>query len=358
MNRIVIIGNGFDKAHSLSTGYNDFMDYLVDSIATFEKVNRNSYKPNIKGKKCSNEDKRGYIHKVTEGGGEDNWIGARQVGTTLEFKLEPNSCYHIKSIYFKSLIDENSKLGYWSDLESHYFQTLYKHKESPNDILTINSEFEHLKKLLFEYLKTEVEDNVGYQNDYEIHETNPIYEMFKLGHNDFEFEKTYFITFNYTAKILNQYLMWLRKNGNEEKYPLYPIHIHGDLTNPNNPIVFGYGDENSPEYKELELLQNNKLLSNFKTFQYLRSNKYTEILGLLEESDENYIQIIGHSCGLCDKALLRTIFQHKSVKYIEPTYYNDESKYFENLYNISRIFDDNTLMREKIIPLSDTFKIG
>ncbi|MCG8839007.1 hypothetical protein G1K37_11685, partial [Tenacibaculum dicentrarchi] len=32
MNRIIIIGNGFDKAHNLPTGYGDFMNYLRDSI--------------------------------------------------------------------------------------------------------------------------------------------------------------------------------------------------------------------------------------------------------------------------------------------------------------------------------------
>lgn len=26
MNRIIVIGNGFDKAHGLATGYNDFID--------------------------------------------------------------------------------------------------------------------------------------------------------------------------------------------------------------------------------------------------------------------------------------------------------------------------------------------
>lgn len=82
-----------------------------------------------------------------------------------------------------------------------------------------------------------------------------------------------------------------------------------------------------------------------------------QVLGLLEESNEIYVQLIGHSSGLCDKALLRTIFQHKNVKHIESVYYEDERRYFENLYNISRIFDDNTLMRKKLVPLEDTYML-
>lgn len=352
MNRIVIIGNGFDKAHSLPTGYGEFLNHLTDSIAKFERIDSFGHKPIINGRECGKN--RGYYHRLTADGKEDNWIGVKQIQNELKYKLTVSP--HNKSIYFKSLFQENERLGYWSDLESHYFQTLVKHKDSEEEITLINSEFKHLKKLLFNYLKSEIEDNTGFEKKYNIHSINPIYDMLKLRHNDYIFEKNYFVTFNYTSKILNQYVMWL-KDSNEKQFPLLPIHIHGDLYNPTNPIIFGYGDENSLEYKELELLQNNELLTNFKTFQYLRSNKYNEVLGLLEESEENYIQIIGHSSGLCDKALLRTIFQHENVIHIESTYYKDESKYFENLFNISRIFDDNTLMREKLIPLSDTFKI-
>ncbi|MCG8839047.1 hypothetical protein G1K37_11900 [Tenacibaculum dicentrarchi] len=354
MNRIIIIGNGFDKAHNLPTGYGDFMNYLRDSIAKYEPTYRNQWKLINNGKECGNN--RGYYHRLNNKK-EDLWLGVQQIQNKPEFKLKTNPHSSEKSIYFKSLFEENEKLGYWSDLESHYFKLIISNKDSIEKIELINREFSHLKTLLFEYLKLEIDNKTGIGNEYDIHSINPIYDMLKLQHNDFEFEKNYFITFNYTSKILNQYLFWLRDGIGKEKFPLMPIHIHGDLTNPENPIIFGYGDENSKEYKELELLQNNRLLENFKTFQYLRSSKYNEVLGLLEESNEVYVQIIGHSSGLCDKALLRTIFQHENVKYIEPTYHKEESRYFENLYNISRIFDDNTIMRKKIIPLSETFKI-
>ena len=89
-----------------------------------------------------------------------------------------------------------------------------------------------------------------------------------------------------------------------------------------------------------------------------------EVLGLLEivsasgRGEGIHIQLIGHSSGLCDKALLKEIFQHKNVKHIESVYHKDEGEYFKNLYNISRIFDDNTIMRKKMICLEDTFMIG
>ena len=33
MNRIIIIGNGFDKAHDLATGYKDFIDNYWTNIS-------------------------------------------------------------------------------------------------------------------------------------------------------------------------------------------------------------------------------------------------------------------------------------------------------------------------------------
>nr|WP_081927679.1 AbiH family protein [Nonlabens ulvanivorans] len=34
MNRIVLIGNGFDLAHGMKTSYNDFIEYLWEDILT------------------------------------------------------------------------------------------------------------------------------------------------------------------------------------------------------------------------------------------------------------------------------------------------------------------------------------
>lgn len=356
MNRIVIVGNGFDKAHGLPTSYADFTDYLVNSIVKYVPGKyANSKKIEVAGKQCGN--KNDLYHRLDQNKEEDPWICARKLKNKFSFELEVNPHSEQRSIYFESLFSDNRKNGYWSDLEAHYFQTIYKFRDTPRSIKIINKEFEHLKKLLREYLKNEVDDKTGDGKMYEINTIHSIYQMLKNGHNDFEFDKNYFINFNYTSKILNQYRFWLNDIIGTENYPVNPIHIHGDLINSQNPIIFGYGDENSSHYNELELLLNNDLLVNFKTFQYLRTGVYKKVLGLLEESENIYIQIIGHSSGLCDKALLRAIFQHKNVKFIESTYYDNESKYFENLYNISRIFDDNTLMRNKIIPLNETFLI-
>jgi hypothetical protein len=356
--KLVIVGNGFDLAHGLPTGYSDFMANIASSIIRKQVLSR-GYRYEPIGKQCG--DHSNYYHKLTNNE-EDPWIGMSKNNDAPQFEVNPHS--EVSSVYFQKLFQEFQMSGFWSDLETHYFNLLKtfglmrtsNSTSKSKQISALNTEFEHLKNLLKNYLKDSVENEVGSGKTYEISKEHSIYKMLNNGHNDYEFESQHFITFNYTEKILNQYIFWLRNKYGENNVP-NAFHIHGDLVNPDNPIIFGYGDENSTEYKDLEANGDNNFLRNIKTFQYLRSNRYRKILGLLEANDNIYVQIIGHSCGMTDKALLRSIFQHHHVKHIESTYYSNESRYFDNLYNIARIFDDNTLMREKLIPLEETFKI-
>nr|WP_321237569.1 AbiH family protein [uncultured Psychroserpens sp.] len=353
MNKIVLIGNGFDVAHGLPTRYSNFLDSVRDSIVIKIYTSTSSYRHEILGQSCKRD--RSFIHKLDENGKEDPWLGAviNQKSHKIELRTNPHATNN--SIYYKSLFSDKSLNGYWSDLEYHYFKTLNKNSANPKAISIINEEFEHLKTLLFLYLKNEVENKIGEDDGY-ISDNHSIFHMLSEGHNNFSFNKHFFVNFNYTSKIVNQYVTWLRQLKGKENIPL-AVNIHGDLVNPSNPIIFGYGDDNSEEYKGLQNLKENSLLQNFKTFQYLRSSRYKQVLSLLETSTELYVQIIGHSCDITDKALLRTIFQHPNVQFIEGTYYESEGRYFEKLYNISRIFDDTSLMRQKIIPLEQSFMI-
>ena len=66
---------------------------------------------------------------------------------------------------------------------------------------------------------------------------------------------------------------------------------------------------------------------------------------------------MGHSCGLSDRTLLNTIFEHKYCRSIKVYYYQwkDEEtneikdNYTEIIQNISRHFNKKKLMREKIV---------
>ncbi len=336
--RIILLGNGFDLAHGLPTKYSDFMEYLKETLR-----NQKNKPFTIVGQVLEGEfENDDFFPLLDSGRNKDPWIGGR---TLPELRLAVNPYAKPSSIFFASLIAEHKRMGSWADLESHYFKVLYKHREEEEKVKTINEEFDHLKKLLEKYLTAEVEEKR------ERRFNGRIYEIFNRFYPYPEsFKKTHVVTFNYTATAYNYSSL-------ENRDFVDITYVHGMLGDKNNPIIFGYGDENSEEYKELELLDNNELLKNFKTFQYLRTKGYKKVLGLLDNADEIFVQIIGQSCGLCDKALLRTIFHHPNVKKIEAIYHEKEDNFFQNLYNISRIFDDNTLMREKLISLETTTKI-
>ncbi len=64
---------------------------------------------------------------------------------------------------------------------------------------------------------------------------------------------------------------------------------------------------------------------------------------------------MGHSCGLSDRVLLSTIFEHDNCKKIRICFYGDpqgQNDYTSKTYQISRHFNNKALMRERIIPFN------
>jgi hypothetical protein len=59
-----------------------------------------------------------------------------------------------------------------------------------------------------------------------------------------------------------------------------------------------------------------------------------------------------HSCGLSDRTLLNTIFEHNNCRSIKVFYHqkkNGTDNYTEIIQNVSRHFNKKKLMREKIV---------
>jgi len=136
------------------------------------------------------------------------------------------------------------------------------------------------------------------------------------------------------------------------------INIHGKLNDPDNPIIFGYGDEMDPHYEKIENLNNNEFLRNIKSFGYFRTDNYQKVIRFIEGVyNEFTVKILGHSCGLSDRILLNTIFEHPNCKAIKIYYYQKsetENDYFEKTQEISRHFKASGKgdMRTKIVPFS------
>ncbi len=113
----------------------------------------------------------------------------------------------------------------------------------------------------------------------------------------------------------------------------------------------------------IEESNENEKLEYFKIFQYLNSDSYSKLFEFI--SDEEYeIVIIGHSCGLSDKSLLKKVFENEFCKKITFFYHqwlnnetnNIEDNFKELTKNVSRYFSDKSRMLDIVENKIESYK--
>lgn len=342
MNNLIIIGNGFDLAHELETSYNHFIEHLVNSHCKDEECYKDLFKlPNyisdyshLKNEILSYT----YRHPYTNLSGESyNWLETDAESAVRNMELE--KC-PFKSILISSLI-RHSSLNNWCDIEEHYFQLLNTNKigeiyfENPKQL---NDDFELIKKHLEEYLIEQEK------------EAKPI-ESYQEFFSNINSPNTLILNFNYTHTIENLY----RKEITKSKI----IHIHGELQNPKNPIIFGYA-ANHKESRDLLDKNDKEYLRNIKKQLYKRTDNEYNLSKYLSDHKNIYLSILGHSCGLSDKLILEQILNHENIhdkdRSIRIFYYKEYESYFETQVNIDRIMNDDERFRTLIVDFESTDK--
>lgn len=408
MNRLIIIGNGFDKAHGLETSYPEFMNWYWDQ---WQEKLAYSDKRFEDDKLCS--------FKLTEGCslwymafgnnfGIDVW-SYNGVGLK-NFLSSKNGCEFKQSLFLEN-INKSIDLKGWVDIEEEYYNLLKSsfnhaiHKVYYKDPEKLNAELLELTKYLVDYL-SDIQNNSTYEpldgierlfyspilsRDISVSRLkefdNHIINNLKLDRptiaklnkryydNNIEYQMQKLVEFkqqDYDNSIIldkikndrhlleslsfpNKILVLSFNYTNTEslyvkdKEGVNVVHIHGDLTNPGS-IIFGYGDELDDDYKELQKTNNNEYLKNIKSIRYLESERYREVLEFIESSPYQ-IYILGHSCGTSDRTLLNTLFEHRNCISIKPYYYQKDGhdNYLDLVENISRNFTDMKLMRDIVV---------
>ncbi|MBK8548185.1 MAG: hypothetical protein IPL63_12705 [Saprospiraceae bacterium] len=92
------------------------------------------------------------------------------------------------------------------------------------------------------------------------------------------------------------------------------------------------------------------VFTHIKSFDYFKTDNYSKLLAFLESEFDVYI--MGHSCGLSDRTLLSTIFEHENCRKIKIFYHDNAENYRKTTYEISRHFTDKALMRERVLPIT------
>ncbi|WP_330443240.1 AbiH family protein [Flavobacterium sp. C4GT6] len=377
MNRLVIIGNGFDLAHGLPTGYNHFInDYWIN---VFNNVNNKGISYDDDLFSLALTFKSQHSREVLE------WfLGIKNYKEFKSFlikcKMNKNSSFSLRvrfgNSFFQSINDHFS-IKNWVDIENEYYRLLKGCLEEFDDVKVkkLNREFEQVKNLLEQYLNENINSRFDFKSPSE--NSNLLTELFdvqtrktdlylkefsyrdqgevkrnlsqsKLSYDNEKGEKCLFLNFNYTSTADNYC----------EAMNTFPhiyggcriIQIHGRLNDSENKINFGFGDEMDDDYKKIENKDDNEYLRNIKSFQYLQNSNYKDMLDFVE-SEIFQVYIMGHSCGLSDRILLNKIFEHHNCKSIKVFYYKngDWDNYTEIIQNISRHFNKKEMMREKIV---------
>ena len=170
-------------------------------------------------------------------------------------------------------------------------------------------------------------------------------------------ENILFLNFNYTNSHRPYVDHQMTDNFGDHSSPATSsISIHGSIYDQeNNPIIFGFGDELDEEYKDIENLNDNRYLENIKSINYLESGSYKSLLQYIE-SGYYEIFIFGHSCGISDRTLLNTMFEHDNCASIKVFYHEREDggdNYSDIVRNISRNFNDKVKMRDRVVNKGD-----
>lgn len=402
MNRIILIGNGFDLAHGLKTSYRDFIDWYwnewLSSLRESEKQKEGDELCRFVLDSCLPW-KDFLSRKALTKSSLNGRMFFSELKKDFSFKLESSELF--------SEISKSVETKGWVDIENEYYKLLNysfdrKRYKKPN-VKDLNEQINFLQDKLVQYLnsvaiekkiwkkhisdiiygpieykdisisniKTLIEhiirdltctdselkmkiglyglSNTDNKNLLEFRQGQSCEESLvrlNLMANKFPREfflpnEILFLNFNYTNTT--QLYLPIPKPGFEIN------HIHGELTNPDS-VIFGYGDELDENYKNISNLNDNEYLRNFKSIKYLESDRYRKALQFMNAAPYQ-VFIMGHSCGNSDRTFLNTLFEHKNCVSIKPYYYKngDKDNYLEIVQNISRNFTDMKLMRDRVV---------
>lgn len=381
MNRLVIVGNGFDIVHELETKYEHFLKaYLIKHIKNLEiNLNKGSidnlievkYVDNCRlynGEKVTDLFDDFSLNQLLESeylSIQNKWEKSSNgwnYGITTERGQNCFISIIIKSRLFGELISERK----WTDIEKTYFDMLIdmfkesKEKKSFTNKYTVydlNKDFDFLKSKIVEYLN-EVNESIPTNFNYSgvLHKCFDIPEQkyFKryISNGNYENNKKLyniiFVNFNYT-KLLELCIVKLKGVNPDVNVEYFPI--HGSLNNPET-IIFGYGDDTNKHYQDLEDEDNEEYLKNIKAFYYPNESHYKDLINTLY-GQEFDVFVIGHSLGLSDRVLLKTIFEHENCKAIKLFHRGSKESQFSKRIALSRHFTDKIKMRSKIVDYSD-----
>ncbi|MBF0760170.1 hypothetical protein IR148_03825 [Dysgonomonas mossii] len=384
MNRIIIIGNGFDKAHNLRTGYIDFiddywsnftneirdiigeqygMDTMIrpysDSCVSLEKKTKSDVMQNKSLFYCEKENPYNELLSYIE---EYNKVFS-QKHVSLNFKNK-----------FFEYISNQCSLTSWLDIENEYYDALKRLllEESSikrnEKIIELNKEFESIQDLLEKHL-VNVTENVEIEKHQSIQEAfssviefddiatckqtefvDSIFsDMYRFDNlMNFEQDKETDPQYNICSTVDEERMYFVEKklknqNFKEEYCMPYTLILNFNYTKTAERL---YTNEEM-NYKVINIHgelqnQNNQIIfgygdeldDDYQKIEKLQDNDFLEnIKSIKYHKTRNYrdllefiksgiyqVFVMGHSCGNSDRTLLNTLFEHNNCASVKVYY--------------------------------------
>nr|WP_315254406.1 AbiH family protein [uncultured Flavobacterium sp.] len=225
MNRLVIIGNGFDLAHGLPTRYKDFIDDYWENIKDTNHNELVTFNLGCYGEFNGHKNLNDLIDLIAN----INSDFRREGIEIYKFKehLQPLTDNRIQILQYKNVLFKliNQRvIENWVDVENEYYRELKEivkssvsFEDKKRHIRILNKEFEEVKNLLEKYLKEKIivdkkrimtisnlfKINSG-SDEYFSEFPSQDFEELKDFYNEYNEEKrkqviTYCLNFNYTT---------------------------------------------------------------------------------------------------------------------------------------------------------------
>jgi len=368
MNRLVLVGNGFDLAHGLKTSYNDFILWYIKKcyVKAFDKGN---YKDNVleinknyqyNGTRIVDFDD---VIEFIEASYKDGFTNLGQYLFNLGNDYSNRFPFHTQMNEFMKALLQNCSYTRWVDIEAEFYDQLKKILKKDDavnvkeaNLLDLNQTLKYIINQLKEYLQTLAP--AQYNEEYMRILTSNIIKTEVHGISievEEEPENTLILNFNYTNS-LNPYIgNYYRRSSRAVPNINY---IHGQLGDKLNPLIFGFGDELDDDYLKMERERAKGYFDYIKSFWYFRTSNYRELTRFIE-SDTYQVYILGHSCGLSDRTMLHMIFEHSNCKSIKIYYHGtkENNNYTAITYDIARHFKNKEEMRNKIVSLDQSLNM-
>lgn len=339
--KMLLIGNGFDLAHDLETGYDDFLDFKVGFDAAWEAYYLNNSKFIVERKSFQDyyqrlfeyrdkEDIRNEFRNLTLNNIWINYFEKKRKSKEYTWTGFENEIRKVVSAMEKIMRGDKKDKELNSNLVNSFDPEFILEPNDDRRAIRIEKYLVQMKNVvraLEIYLG-------GYVSERNISVRLSEIKQLQLNEHDLIISFNYIDTYNRVYRKYN-------------KVDVDFVHGKAEFNLHENNMVLGFHDDDkSNDYIHMLFAEFRKY---FQRIEYGTESKHRKYLDVDENDEKNLkdveVYVFGHSLDVADKDILEDIFMARNVKRITVYYHNDNSKR-EKINNLEKIMGHAVFMKK------------